>query len=41
MYGILNFQTIRYKMTASAKLNPGIFNYQLLRPVSFFHLPKD
>ena len=41
MYIIINFETIRYKMTASASINPWILIYKLLRSVSFLCLPKD
>ena len=41
IYNIINFETIRYKMTASGNINPRILNYKLLRPVSILRLLKD
>ena len=41
MYNIINFQAIRYKMTASGNINPCILNYEQLRPVSILRLPKN
>ena len=40
-YNIINFKTIRYKMTTSGNINPWILNYKLLRQVSVLRLPKD
>ena len=41
MYNIINFETIRYKKTASGNINPWILNYKHLGPVSILRLPKD
>ena len=38
---IVNFETIRYKMTALRNINPWILNYKLLRPVSVLRLSND
>ena len=34
MYDIINFQTIRYKLTALGNIIHSIINYKLMRPVS-------
>ena len=40
MYNIINFKTIRYKMTASGKIIQSILNYKHMRPVWATKLPK-
>ena len=39
-YNIINFKTIRYKLTASCKIVQFIFNNKLMRQVIFLRLPK-
>ena len=41
IYDIINFDTTRYKMTASGNIDLWIFNYKLLKPVNILRLPKD
>ena len=38
---ILNFKTIRYKLSAPGNINHSIFNYKLMRPVSNLRQPKE
>ena len=38
---IINFKTIRYKLSASGDITHSIFNYKLMRPVSNLRLPKE
>ena len=38
---IINFKTIRYKLTASGNINHSILNYKPMRPVINLRLPKD
>ena len=37
---IINFKTIRYKLTASGNIIHSILNYKLMRPVGNLRLPK-
>ena len=41
MYDIINFQTIRYRLTALCKIFHLIVNYKFTRPVSILRLPKE
>ena len=41
MYNIINFKTIRYKLTASRNNIHSIINYKLMRTVSILWQPKD
>ena len=38
---IINFNTIRYKLTASGNIIYSIFNYKLMRMVNTLRLPKE
>ena len=38
---IINFKTIRYKLTASVDIIYSIFNYQLTKPVGNSRLRKE
>ena len=38
---IINFKTIRYKLTASGNIDQSILNYQPMRPVINLRLPKE
>ena len=38
---IINFKTIRYKLTALGNIIPLVPNYKLMRAVSNFRLPKE
>ena len=38
---IINFKTIRYKLSALGNTIHSIFNYKLLRPVCKLRLPKE
>ena len=38
---IINFKTIRYKLTASGNINHSILNYKPMRPVINLWLPKE
>ena len=38
---IMNFKTIRYKLTASGYIIHSILNYKPMRPVSNLRLPKE
>ena len=38
---IINFKTIRNKLSALGNIIHLIFNYKLMRPVSNFRLPKN
>ena len=41
MYNIINFQTIRYRLTALCKIIHLIVNYKFTRLVSILRLPKE
>ena len=41
MYNIINFKTIRYKLTASGKINHLIGIYKFMRTVSTLRLLKE
>ena len=41
VYNIINFKTIRYKLTASSNITYSIFNYKLMRMVNTLRLPKE
>ena len=38
---IINFKTIRYKLTASGNIIHSILNYKPMRPVSYLRLPSE
>ena len=38
---IINFKTIRYKLSDSGNMIHSFFTYKLMRPVSYLRLPKD
>ena len=38
---IINFKTIRYKMTASGNINHSILKYKPMRPVINLWLPEE
>ena len=38
---IINFKTIRYKLSASGNIIHSVFNYKFMRPVSNLRLPKE
>ena len=38
---IINFKTIRYKLTASGNIIHSILNYKIMRPVGNLRLPKE
>ena len=41
LYDIINFKTIRNKLSASGKINDSFLNYKLMGPVSCLQLPKE
>ena len=41
MYNIINFNTIRYKLTAPGNIIHLIPNYKLIRPARILRLPKE
>ena len=41
IYNIINFETIRYKLTASGNLIHSILNYKLMRVVITVRVPKE
>ena len=41
MHNIINFKTIRYKLTASGNIIQPILNYKLMRLVSILPLHKE